>query len=81
MEQRVNLKFLVKFGKKPAECFQLLQNIYGADYMSCTRVFEWHKHFKSGCEEVEDDPKPGQPSISKTADNIERVNALICRDR
>ena len=80
MEQRVNLKFHVTLGKKPAECFQLLQNVYGADCMSRGRVFEWHKHFKSGREEVEDDPKPGQPSTSKTADNIERVNTLVRRD-
>ena len=49
--------------------------------MSRARVFEWHKRFKSGREEVEDDPKPGRPSTSKTADNIERVNTLVRRDR
>ena len=81
MEQRVNLKFLVKLGKKPAECFQLLQNVYGANCMSCARVFEWHKRFKNGREEVEDDPKPGQSSTSKTADNIDRVNTLVHKDR
>ena len=48
--------------------------------MSRTRVFEWHKRFKSGREEVEDDPKSGRPSTSKTAENIERVNTLVCRD-
>ena len=71
MEQRVNLKFIVKLGKKPAECFQLLQNVYGADGMSRARAFKWHKHFKSDREEVENDSKPGQPSTSKTAENIE----------
>ena len=49
--------------------------------MSRARVFEWHKRYKSGREEVEDDPKPGRPSTSKTADNIERVNTLVRRDR
>ena len=77
MEQQVNLKFLVKLGKKPTECLEMLQNVYGDDCMSCTRVFEWHKHVKSGREDVEDDPKSGRPSTSTTADNIDRVNLMV----
>lgn len=81
MEQRINLKFLVKLGKGPTECLKLLQEAYGEDAMSRPRVFEWHKRFKSGREEVEDDPKSGRPSTTKTAENIDRVNQLVRSDR
>ena len=81
MEQRVNLKFLVKLGKNPNECVKLLQEAYGEDAMSKTRVYEWHKRFKNGREEVEDDRKSGRPSTSKTDENIDRVRQLVRSDR
>ena len=81
MDQRINLKFLVKLGKCPAECLKLLKEVYGEHVMSKTRVYEWHKRFKSGREEVEDDHKSGRPSTAKTPDNINRVNKLVRSDR
>ena len=65
MEQQINLKFLVKPRKSPTECFKLLTEVYGEDVKSRPRVFEWHKRFKSGREEVEDDPRSGRPSTTK----------------
>ena len=81
MEQRINLKFLVKLGKGPTDCLKLLQEVYGEATMSRARLFEWHKRFTSGREEVEDDPKSGWPSTTKTADNIGKVNELVRSDR
>ena len=49
--------------------------------MSRAPLFEWHKRFNSGLEEVEDDPKSGRPSTTKTADNIGKVNELVRSDR
>ena len=49
--------------------------------MSRPRVFEWHKRFKSGLEEVEDDPSSGRPSITKTDKNIVRVMQMVRSDR
>ena len=37
------------------ECIKLLKNVYGDSLMSRSRVFEWHKTFSEGREEVEDD--------------------------
>ena len=55
-EQGVNLKFLVKLKKtSPTECIKLLKDVYGNNLMSRSRVFEWHKRFSEGREEVEDD--------------------------
>ena len=49
--------------------------------MSCTRVNEWHKRFKSGHDDVEDDPKSGRPSTSRNDENIQNVNELVHSDR
>ena len=80
-EQRANLKFLAKLGKTLSESFAMLQQDYGEETMSRTRAFEWHKRFKEEREEIEDHPRPGRPSTSRTADNIERVKQMVRADR
>lgn len=73
IEQHVNFKFLVKLKKSPTECLKILTEVYGKDTMSRTRVFKWHKRFKDGREEMEDDEHPGRPSTSKTDENIDKI--------
>ena len=46
--------------------------------MSRCRIFEWHKKFKEGREDMEDDPRP---STSKTEENAERVRQKVRNDR
>ena len=46
-----------------------------------TRVFEWHKRFVEGREDVEDDSKSGRPCTSTTDINIENVRQLVRSDR
>ena len=41
--------------------------------MSRTRLFESHRKFKEGREEVENDHRSGRPSTSRTDENVERV--------
>ena len=77
MKLRINLKFLVKLEKNPTECFKLLKEVYGKDVMSRPRVFEWHKRFKSGREEVENDPESERPSTTKTDKNIMSVKQVV----
>ncbi|KAJ8939666.1 hypothetical protein NQ318_006188 [Aromia moschata] len=72
MEQRVNLKFLVKLGRTFTEAYAMLQEVYGKEFLSRTQVFEWFKRFKEGRETTEADPRPGRPSTSKTDENIEK---------
>ena len=81
MEQRINLKFSVKLRKIPTEYFKLLKEVYGEDVISRTQIFKWHKHFEKGREEVEDDPKTGRPSTTRTDKNIIRVKQLVRSDR
>jgi len=45
--------------------------------MSKTRICKWHKRFKKGCEEVEDDPRSGRPSTSESDEIIVRVKQLV----
>ena len=80
-EQRINLKFLVRLGKTPSDALGMLQEVYGDETMSRSRVFEWHKRFKEGREDVEDDSRSGRPSTSRTADNVERVKQMVRGDR
>jgi hypothetical protein len=64
VEQRVNVKFCVKLGKFATETYDLVKKVYGDEYLSHTRVFEWLKMFKEGREEIGDDQRPGRPRTS-----------------
>ena len=46
VEQRINLKFLVRLEKTPTEALKLLQEVYGDDTMSRTCPLEGHIRFK-----------------------------------
>jgi hypothetical protein len=39
-------------------------------------VFEWHRRFKEG-QDVQDDPRSGQPRPHKTDANVDRVRTLL----
>ena len=79
IEQRINIKFCVKLGKTVTETLKMLRDIYGDS--SRTRVFEWHKQFVEGRDDVEDDPKSGRPCTSTTDTNIKKVRQLVRSDR
>ena len=55
LEQRINIKFCVKIGKSASET-ALLTVAYGAYEIKKLNVFEWHRRFKEGQEDVQDDP-------------------------
>ena len=59
----------------------MLRDVNGDSSMSRTRVFEWHKRFVDGREDVEDDPKLERRCTSTTDTNIEKVSQLVRRDR
>ena len=81
IEQQLNLKFLLRLGKTPTEALKLLQEVYDDDTMSRTHLFERHRRFKEGREEVEDDHRSGRPSSSRTDENVERVRQKLRSDR
>ena len=63
LEQRINIKFCVKIGKSVSETLALLTVAYDEYTMKKLSVFEWHRRFKEGREDVQDDPRSGQPCI------------------
>ncbi|KAE9521254.1 hypothetical protein AGLY_018346 [Aphis glycines] len=75
IEQRINLKFLVKLGKSATKSFNLLTEVYGDSDHD-----HWHKRFREGREEVEDNQRVGRPCSSKTNDNISKINEIVQKD-
>ena len=73
IEQPISLKFLVWIGKTPIEIFKLLQEVYRYSTMSRTWIFGWHRRFREGREDVEDDPRNKRPTTSRTNKHVERV--------
>ena len=55
--------------------------VYGKECMSRTRVFEWHKRFREGRTDVEDDERTRRPTISKTTNNIREIEKIVREDR
>ena len=55
--------------------------VYGIECMSRTRVFEWHKRFREGRTDVEDDERSRRPTISKTTNNIRKIEKIVREDR
>ncbi|GFX02562.1 protein GVQW3 [Trichonephila clavipes] len=80
-EQRINLKFLVKFKKPPTECYKLLQEAYEDNSLSRARVFERCKHFSEGRESTEDDQRPDRPVTVSTPETLTKINQIVRENR
>jgi transposase len=80
LEQRINIKFCVKLGKSASETLQLLKEAYGVAAMKKTMVFEWHKRFKEGRDDVKDDERSGRPRTKRTDENVDKVRKLVGTD-
>ena len=59
----------------------MLKKAYGESAMSKTRVYEWYKRFQDGREDIEDDERPGRPSISTTDENVEKMKEIVMNGR
>jgi hypothetical protein len=46
LEQRINIKFCVKFGKNASDIWATLSKAFGGEAMKKSSVFDWHKRFK-----------------------------------
>ena len=51
LEQRINIKFLVKLGKNGPEIHQMLQQVYGECALKERTVFKWVQRFREGRED------------------------------
>jgi len=73
LEQWINVKFCVKIGKSASEMLALLTVAYGEYAMKKWSVVEWHRLFKEGREDVQDNQRSGQPKTQRTDANVDRV--------
>jgi len=80
LEQRINIKFLVKLGKNGPENHQMLQQVYGECAVKERTVFKWVRRFREGREDPKDDVRSGRPSTSSGNENIDRVRSLMLSD-
>ena len=48
--------------------------------MSRTRIFEWHRRFREGRKDVEDDFRNGRPTTDRTNENVGRVRKKVRSD-
>jgi hypothetical protein len=71
------MKFCVKIGKSASETLALLTVAYGEYTMKKSSVFEWHRQFKAGQEDVQDDLRSGQPKMQRTDESVDRVQTLV----
>jgi transposase len=81
LEQRINIKFCVKISKSASEMLALSTVAYGEYVMKKSSVSEWHMRFKEGREDVQDDPRSGQPKTQRTDANVDRVRTVVRADR
>jgi transposase len=71
----------VKIGKRASETLAMLTVAYVEYAMKKSSVFEWHRRFKEGREDVQDYPRSGQPKRQRTDANVDRVQTLMRSDR
>jgi len=62
LEQRTNIKFLVKLGKSGNEIREMLVQVYWDSAMKKTAVYKWVKRFSEGKESVTDEERSGRPA-------------------
>jgi len=80
-EHRIAIKFCVKLDESATGPYENLQRAYGEHSLSRAQVFRWHMSFLEGREQVEEEPRAGRFSTSKTDYNVERVRSLLRSDR
>ena len=59
----------------------MIQKANGKDALSKAQVFRWHKVFREGREDVENDQRIGRPSPSHTLDNVANMKAVLDSDQ
>lgn len=80
MEQRINIKFLAKYGENADKTYEMLKKVYGDDCLTRRTVYHWHKKFLKGRESVEDAARSGKPRSARTPAIIEEVREILAED-
>jgi hypothetical protein len=80
-EQCINIKFCFKLGKTFTKTDEMMKNVYGGQWMSCTRCYEWFKRFKDGKQSTHDEPHLGRPSVSCDDMYVVQVHEIVLSNR
>lgn len=80
-EQRAAVKFCFLLGKTGTETFEMLKTAYKDDALGKTQVFEWFSRFKKGEMSIDDKPRSGRPSTSRTDENVAKIREIVLEDR
>ena len=70
-------RFFFLLGKTAAETVTMLQEAFKEEALSQARVYEWFSRFKCGDMSLEDQPRCGRPSTSRTDENIQKIRGAI----
>jgi len=81
LEQRMNIKFLVKPGKSGNEIREMLVQVYRDNAVKKTAVYKWVKRFSEGRESVTDEERSGLPATSRTEENIAKIRQIVRENR
>jgi len=81
LEQRMNIKFLVKLGKSGNKIREMLVQVYRDNAMKKTAVYKWVKRFSEGRESVTDEERSGRPATSTTEENIANIRQIVRENR
>jgi len=81
LEQRYCIKFCQKRGDTEVETIRKIQQAFGDDITSITRIKEWYNRFKDGSTLVDSEPRHGRPSTSRNDNVINQVQTLVMQDR
>ena len=63
------------------ETIRKIQQAFGDDAMSITRIKEWYNSFKDGSTSVDSKPRHGRSSTSRNDNVINQVRTLVMQDR
>jgi hypothetical protein len=77
LEQPRDIRFCVKIGKNAGKMLALLTLAYGEYVTKKSSVFEWHRLFEEGREDVQDDPGSGQPKTQRRDANVGALRIKI----
>ena len=77
LDQSNCVKIYVKNEITYARTFEMLNVAFGESTMSRTQVQLWYNRFRECREDVNDNVRPGRPSMSTTDENIEAVKKMI----
>ena len=59
----------------------MLQEAFGDQALSKTRIFKWHKKFKEGRERIEDQERPGREKTSIDEQHVLKIKDLVLKNR